>query len=109
MRKFRNGVNANDEFVFHFTTEKGGKGITDSGEIRGASSFSVAGSGVYAGVESNPSWLLKHIPFIGWGLGKTPVRIPIKLQNDMNVIYPIIPIKSVIIKSKKLKFKWGDE
>lgn len=30
MKQFRSGVNPNNEFVFHFTTMKGGKGITGS-------------------------------------------------------------------------------
>ena len=105
MKQFRSGMNPNNEFVFHFTSMKGGKGITDSGGINGASVLSVAGQGVYAGTTPTPSWALKHIPYSGWGLGKTPVRIPIRVTIDMSIRKPIIPMKSAVIKTDYLELK----
>ena len=93
--KFRQGINPDDRFVFHFTDFAGGKGITDSGYIKPSTS-GVAGNGVYAGTTPTPSWLLKHIPFYGWGLGNTPVRIPILIDGYVYKI-PIIPIATVVI------------
>ena len=93
--KFRQGINPDDRFVFHFTDLAGGKGITDSGYIKPSTS-GVAGNGVYAGTTPTPSWLLKHIPFYGWGLGNTPVRIPILIDEYVYKI-PIIPIATVVI------------
>ena len=67
MKQFRSGKNPNSEFAFHFTTLKGGKGITDIGGIYQSSSV-VAGKGIYAGTTPTPSWALKHIPYSGWGV-----------------------------------------
>lgn len=92
MKQFRNGVNPNNEFVFHFTTMNAGKGITDIG-------------GIYMGTTPAPSWMLKHIPWSGWGLGSAPVRIPIKLNLSMKTSKPIIPIKSVVIRTDFLEFQ----
>ena len=86
MKQFRNGINPNDEFIFHFTTYEGGKGI-------------------YAGTTPTPSWTLKHIPIGGWGLGKAPVRIPIKITPDMEIKTPILPLyKTRVIHSDFMKF-----
>ena len=66
--------------LFHFTTLKSGRAIVDSGYIRqtsGPFSFLFGGTGVYAGTTPTPSFLLKHASPFGWGLGHTPVRIPI--------------------------------
>ena len=104
MKQFRNGVNPNNEFVFHFTTMKGGKGITDIGGIYGSKS-GVWGKGIYTGTTPTPSWALKHIPWSGWGLGSAPVRIPIKLNSSMKTSKPIIPIKSVVIRTDYLEFQ----
>jgi len=98
MKQFRNGVNPNNEFAFHFTSYRGGKGITDSRKILSSSIFSVNGAGVYAGITPTPSWALKHIPFSGWGLGNTPVRIPIKINDNMDYVKPLIPIKTIKFK-----------
>ena len=73
MKQFRDGINPNDDFIFHFTTYEGGKGI-------------------YAGTTPTPSWALKHIPIGGWGLGKAPVRIPIKITPNMEIKTPILPL-----------------
>jgi len=104
MKQFRSGVNPNNEFVFHFTTMKGGKGITDIGGIYGSKS-GVWGKGIYTGTTPTPSWALKHIPWSGWGLGSAPVRIPIKLNSSMKTSKPIIPIKSVVIRTDFLEFQ----
>ncbi|MEI3337230.1 MAG: hypothetical protein V8R02_07315 [Clostridium sp.] len=103
MKQFRSGMNPNNEFVFHFTTMKGGKGITDIGGIYGSKS-GVWGKGIYTGTTPTPSWALKHIPWSGWGLGNAPVRIPIKLNSSMTTSKPIIPIKSVVIRTEFLEF-----
>ena len=39
-----------------------------------------------------------------WGLGSTPVRIPIKLNSSMKTSKPIIPMKSVVIRTDFLGF-----
>ena len=104
MKQFRNGVNPNDAFIFHFTTYEGAKGITSCHGIKGSSAFSVAGSGIYAGVTPTPSWALKHIPFSGWGLGEAPVRIPIKITDNMDVKKPLVPFKTRVIKTDYLDF-----
>ena len=97
MQHFRNGENPDNNFLFHFTNFKGGKGITSSGKIKPSSSFSVAGPGVYTGKTPTPSWILKHIPYIGWGLGKAPVRIPILVDEGMQIRTPILPLFASII------------
>ncbi len=95
MKQFRNGINPNNKFVFHFTSLEGGEGITSSGVINPSKS-GVAGPGVYTGTTPKPSWFLKHIPWVGWGLGSRPVRIPILLPSDANVTYPLFPLFSAI-------------
>ena len=91
MKQFRDGINPNDDFIFHFTTYEGGKGITDIGGIKGSKS-GFGGKGIYAGTTPTPSWALKHIPIGGWGLGKAPVRIPIKITPNMEIKTPILPL-----------------
>ncbi len=91
MKQFRDGINPNDDFIFHFTTYEGGKGITDIGGIKGSKS-GFDGKGIYAGTTPTPSWALKHIPIGGWGLGKAPVRIPIKITPNMEIKTPILPL-----------------
>ena len=68
------------------------------------SKFGVWGKGIYAGTTPTPSWALKHIPLSGWGLGKTPVRIPIKIRSDMKIAIPLIPFKSKVIRTGFIKF-----
>ena len=72
--------------------------MTTRGNIQSVSG--VVGK-INLGTTPTPSWMLKHIPYSGCGLGKTPVRIPIKLKTDMQITNPIIPIK---INSKFLEF-----
>ncbi len=91
MKQFRDGINPNDDFIFHFTTYEGGKGITDIGGIKGSKS-GFGGKGIYAGTTPTPSWALKHFPIGGWGLGKAPVRIPIKITPNMEIKTPILPL-----------------
>ena len=91
MKQFQNGKNPNNDFLFHFTTYEGGKGITDIGGIKGSKS-GFGGKGIYAGTTPTPSWALKHIPIFGWGLGKAPVRIPIKITPNMEIKTPILPL-----------------
>ena len=43
-------------------------------------------------------------PMETWGLGSTPVRIPIKLNSSMKTSKPIIPMKSVVIRTDFLGF-----
>lgn len=95
IKMFRQGINPDNRFVFHFTDLAGGKGITDSGCINPSTS-GVAGSGVYAGTTPTPSWFLKHIPFYGWGLGNAPVRIPILIDGHLYKV-PILPNSTVVI------------
>ena len=96
--QFREGVNPGNKFGFHFTSIEGGRGITNSGIIN-ATKIGFRGPGVYAGKTPTPSWALKHIPYVGWGLGNSPVRIPVLLQPDMIVKTPLIPIETLIIQS----------
>ena len=96
MKQFRKGENPNNEFAFHFTTEKGAKGITDTRTIY-STKLGLRGSGVYAGTTPTPSPALKHIPILGWGLGSAPVRIPIKIGNR-NFKKTLIPFKAIIFK-----------
>ena len=103
MKQFREGVNPDNEFVFHFTSYKGGEGITSSGGIYGSKS-GFAGKGVYVGTTPTPSWALKHVPGIGWGLGESPVRIPIKTNPSMDISTPVFPIKSKVIRTGYLQF-----
>ena len=93
MKQFRSGNNPKNEFAFHFTTLEGGKGITDTGKINGGN-LGLWGRGVYAGNTPTPSWMQKHIPIIGWGIGNTPVKIPIKI-GDMDYTKPLIPFNSI--------------
>lgn len=81
----------------------GGKAITDIGGIHDSKS-GVVGKGIYTGTTPTPSWALKHISWSGWGLGSTPVRIPIKLNSSMKTSKPIIPMKSVVIRTDFLGF-----
>ncbi|MDE5780656.1 MAG: PKD domain-containing protein [Lachnospiraceae bacterium] len=103
MKQFRSGKNPNSEFAFHFTTLKGGKGITDTRQII-ASNTGVRGAGVYAGRTPTPSWLLKHLPWSGWGLGHTPVRIPIRIEGYMNGRKLNYPLKSMKFDCESLKY-----
>ena len=86
IEQFQQGINPGGKFAFHFTTLDGGQGITDSGVIN-MTQNGFRGQGVYAGTSPMPSWEVKHIPYIGWGLGKAPVRIPIVLDG--------LPVKQV--------------
>ena len=104
MKQFRNGVNPNNKFAFHFTSLKGGKGITDSGFIKGSTS-GVRGKGIYAGTTSTPSWFLKHIPYVGWGLGSAPVRIPIPMNASTPYKSYNFPMKSIVIKLESFNLR----
>ena len=104
MKQFRNGSNPNSGFLFHFTTYEGGRGITSKGGIR-STEHGMAGPGVYCGTTPKPSGFLKHAPGIGWGLGKTPVRIPIRITPTMTIKTPkIIPIKTKVIVNTDFHF-----
>ena len=89
MKQFQSGENPGNKFLFHFTSLEGGKGITSSGVIYPSKS-AVVGAGVYTGDTPTPSWAVKHIPYYGWGVGKTPVRIPILVTGGMKVKTPPI-------------------
>jgi hypothetical protein len=96
IRQFRSGRNPNNRFLFHFTDETGGLGITESQALRAGPGL--RGTGVYFGIIPTPSWLLRHAPTPGWGLkaGKT-VRIPLEIHETMTVRYLNIPMKAAII------------
>jgi hypothetical protein len=83
--------NAGDagDWLFHFTTPRGARGIVADGLIRPSQS-GVAGPGVYLGTTPTPSWFLKNTPFLGWGLGGkgAAVRIPVKTNGG---VAPLLP------------------
>jgi hypothetical protein len=76
----------------------GGRGITGSSYIK-PSKRGIRGPGVYTGTTPTPSWALKHIPYSGWGLGKAPVRISIKINPNLPVDYVNCPLKTAIFRT----------
>src|SRR5690606_34567326 len=82
-----------DQFLFHFTTVRGGQGIVTEGALH-ASRRAFGGPGVYVGTTSTPSWLTKHVPFVGWGLGPAPVRVPVIVTPELAPVVrqPWLPI-----------------
>lgn len=91
-------------FMLTRSSLEGGKGITKSGGIKASSPLSMNGKGIYAGTTPTPSWGLKHIPLIGWGLGNTPVRIPISLKTVTSYKICKFPMKSMVINTDFLYF-----
>lgn len=98
IKQFRSGVNPNNEFVFHFTSLKGGKGIVESGYLK-PTTLGLKGSGVYTGTISTPSWGVEHIPIYGWGVADTSVRIPIKISSNMDIRYQSWPVYTAVIRT----------
>lgn len=39
------------------------------------------GPGIYFGTTPTPGWFLKHMGFVGWGIGPSPSRTPINLDK----------------------------
>jgi hypothetical protein len=103
IRQFSKGINPGGKFAFHFTSKKGAMGILKDGSIN-STKFGLARSGVYAGQTPTPSLLLKHTSPFGWGLGRTPYRIPIN-TTGMNTAKAIIPLKTTVIKESKVFLK----
>lgn len=97
MEQFAKGINPDNKFAFHFTKPKAAEGILESGYLKGGT-VNLRGKGVYAGTVPNPSFILKYVPFIGWGIGNCPVRIPIRLEDGMNIDKVVWPMKTVIIR-----------
>ena len=102
MKQFRAGANPGEKFAFHFTSLRGGQGVVNAGLIR-SSRFGAGGSGVYVGTTPTPGFITKHVPYLGWGLGRAPVRIPIRVTPSIaeRMITPRLPIlKSRLIKAE---------
>jgi len=95
---FQHGINPDGKFAFHFTTLKGGEGITESGMIK-MTELGFRGEGVYAGTSPLPTWEVKHIPYLGWGIGNAPVRIPIVLEG-YSTKQVNFPLYSTVIESE---------
>ena len=92
MKLFDTGVSG--EYAFHFTTIRGARGIIASQRVMPSSPLALGGAGVYVGTTPTPSFMIKHMPIIGWGLGRTPVRLPIKLTPSVvdQAIVPSVPL-----------------
>ncbi len=93
-------------FAFHFTTIEGARGILRDGAINKTES-GPAGPGVYAGCTSTPSILLKTLPFLGFGLFFSPVRVPIDLVRvsqlargggEVDLYFPVLPLRALVIR-----------
>jgi hypothetical protein len=93
MKQFDAGMISPQSYLFHFTNAGRGTSIVN-GRLIYASRSGFGGTGVYAGTTSTPGFVTKHVPIIGWGLGRAPVRIPIIVTDDLARIIrrPLLPI-----------------
>lgn len=95
IRRFNAG-NA-DGYLFHFTSQKGARGIVSEGVIN-PSARGVWGPGVYSGTTPTPGPFLKNVPFAGWGLGGKGVNVRIPFQTTQPSVTPWLPPKTRVFR-----------
>lgn len=94
IQMFEQGINPENRFAFHFTKVKRARKVLVDGSFV-PSSYGPAGPGIYAGTIPAPSAILK---FVGWGLFRKPVRIPIDPRMHPSAFrLAIWPPKTIVI------------
>jgi len=86
-----------DGYLFHFTTQKGDRGILGDGVINPSSS-GVWGPGVYSGTTPTPGPFLRNVPFAGWGLGGKGANVRIPFQTTQPSVTPWLPPRTRVFR-----------
>ncbi len=86
-----------DGYLFHFTTQKGARGILGEGVIN-PSSTGVWGPGVYSGTTPRPGPFLKNTPYAGWGLGGKGANIRIPFRTTQPSVTPWLPPRTRVFR-----------